>query len=248
MCRLSGAVRAALPFLLLASTATAYGEIKDIFTITAQCDYGRASWKMIGDVELERGAFHWRLEQPIELVDPYSGRLLGTLLEASTMLSGDPQISLGFLVQAGDIKTDFEISSALLKFPTINPAEGRASSQVTLTDLDGDGAAFGGRYDKGRAYLAQYNGYVPNGSTFTTLISDFAAPPGGSNGVAENDPFDGSFRSISGDVVDMSTQFRFSLSAFDTASGTSNFEIVPEPATVALLGLIALAALRRVAR
>ncbi len=245
MLRSLGSARVLVPVLLLASAATALAEIRDIFTITAQCSYGQATWRISGDVDLKDGEqFHWRLERPVQLIDPYTGWVVGTLQDAYTTLVGDPQISLGFLVQAGDVQTDFEISSALLSFPTINPARGRASSQVTLTDLDGDGARFlGGRSGKG--YLAQYNGYVPNGSTFTALIGDFVAPPGGSNALSENDPFDGSFRAIAGDVNNMSSQFRFSLSAFDTASGTSNFEIIPEPASIALLGLVGLTLLRR---
>jgi hypothetical protein len=246
MLRLLGSARVVGALLLLVGSTTALAEIKDIFTITAQCSYGQATWKISGDVDLKDGEqFHWRLERPVQLIDPYTGWVLGTLQDAYTTLIGDPQVSLGFLVQAGEVQTDFEISSALLSFPTINPAKGRASSQVTLTDLDGDGARFIGGHS-GKGYLAQYNGYVPNGSTFTAQIGDFVAPPGGSNALSENDPFDGSFRAIAGDVNNMSTQFRFSLSPFDTASGTSNFEIIPEPASVALLGLIGLALLRRV--
>jgi hypothetical protein len=43
----------------------------------------------------------------------------------------------------------------------------------------------------------------------------------------------------------MSAQFSFMLSAFDAASGTSNYQIVPAPGALALLGLGGLAATRR---
>lgn len=245
MYRISGSARLTVSLLLFASAATAFAEGREIFTISAQCTYGQASWRISGDVEYDsNGRFRWQLERPVQLIDPYSGWLVGTLQDAYTIISSNPQITLGFLVQAGGLPTDFEISSALLSFPAINPAEGRASSQVTLTDLDDDGALFTGGY-WGKGFLAQYNGYVPNGSTFTTLVGSFAAPPGGSNGVSENDPFDGSYRGIAGDVNNISTQFRFSLSAYDTASGTSNFAVIPEPASIALLGLIGLTLLRR---
>jgi hypothetical protein len=49
---------------------------------------------------------------------------------------------------------------------------------------------------------------------------------------------------IAGAVNNISTQIEFTLTAWDMASGTSSFEVIPEPATGLLL-VIGLLALRR---
>ena len=46
-------------------------------------------------------------------------------------------------------------------------------------------------------------------------------------------------------VDQISSAYSFTLSALDSASGTSTFTVIPEPATVVLLGLGALALLKR---
>ena len=55
----------------------------------------------------------------------------------------------------------------------------------------------------------------------------------------------GSFQPTGIDVTSISASWDFTLSAFDSATGTSTFTIVPAPASAALLGLGGLAAARR---
>jgi uncharacterized protein (TIGR03382 family) len=147
---------------------------------------------------------------------------------------------------AGAMDTEFTITSALLSFGTpIDPASGRATAAVTVTDLLGNGAQLTGLGPGGGAYVAGYNGLVPGGSTFAELIPSLAAPAFSSNAVDSDFPGGGAFAAIAGGVNDMSAQFNFTLSANDLASGTSNFEIIPAPATMALLGVGALLGRRR---
>jgi hypothetical protein len=227
--------------------SAALAEISDIvYSVVAENRSGRASFQAHfseGSWDSERRIYSWRLSAPIELRDD-DGDLIAILQQGSTLVRGDPQISLGYLVQAGDSLTNFTITSALLSFPTMNNPDARASASMGITDINGDGAELIGLHDGPAAYLAQYNGFVPGGSTFSALIGSIKASAGGSGSAFQNDPPSG-YRTISGNVNDMSVQFKFSLTAFDTSSGTSNFEIVPEPAAVALLVLGALALLRR---
>lgn len=186
--------------------------------------------------------YTWSQQTPLDLRSG-TGALIATLEEASLTYVEDPQVNLSFAVTAGMNTTTFTIQSALLSFPTINSPEGRASAAFAITDVNGDGATLTGLSNPG-SFLAQYNGFVPNGTTFANLISSITAMPGGSNNAAVTDPATG-YRTIGVPVSDMSSQISFSLTAQDLASGTTNYEIVPEPAAMTLLALGALAFVRR---
>jgi hypothetical protein len=184
------------------------------------------------------GTLSWQLGAPVTLTTSGGGSL-GVIQQAFVFYKDDPQVNLGFLVQAGAQTTEFTITSALLSFPTIAGAEGRASVQMGVSDLNGDGATLTGLLpgtSGTQAYQAQYNGYVPGGSLFSSLVDSVTAIPGGSGSAFADDPPIG-YKPIAGPVNDMSSIVKFSLTPFDTASGTTNFEVVPEPATFALLAL-----------
>lgn len=192
--------------------------------------------------------YTWELPEPFEfwLGDIY----LGTLEDAFIEICQDPEVNLSFSVMAGPDTTRFHIASALLSFPTINNPEGRASAAYTLTDFDGNGAQMDGIGDTGGAYLAQYNGWAgdpvngPQGTTFTEGIFTMDAGIYETVNVDHNDP-DTGFRPIPEPAYDMSSLASFYLSAFDLASGTTHYEIVPEPGSLAVLALGGLALLRR---
>ncbi len=232
---------------VLGSVSTAWGDLSDvIFSVVAENRSGRATFQAFiseGSWDSQRRTFTWRLPQPVELRDD-EGDLIAVLQQGSTLVRRNPQISLGYLVQAGDSLTTFTITSGLLSFATMNNPDARASASMGITDINGDGAELKGLHDGPAAYLAEYNGFVPGGSTFSALIGSIRASAGGSGSAFQNDPPSG-YRRISGGVYDMSTQYKFSLTPYDTSSGTSNFEVVPEPAALGLLALGVLAMLRR---
>ncbi|MFH1749186.1 MAG: hypothetical protein ABIG44_19315 [Planctomycetota bacterium] len=181
--------------------------------------------------------FTWQLDGIVEITDEY-GTVVGILGSDNpdeptfVVFHNDPQVNLGFAMQAGSMDTTFTIRSALLEFDTILNAQGQASVGVNVSDVMGDGATMVGAGPDDRVYLAQYNQFVPNGTTFATLI----------DGVTVTEPFDTvsvddetGWQPITGAVDNMSSQIMLTLSAFDMASGTSNFEIIPEPASLLML-------------
>jgi hypothetical protein len=107
---------------------------------------------------------------------------------------------------------------------------------MTLSDSGQDtGAIFVGNGGPAlnRAYEANYNGLAPAGTNFAAFIPGLVvATPGGSNATSDGT---GGFLPIAGAVSSMSSRFAFTLSAHDSASGTSSFVVVPEPASLALV-------------
>src|SRR5262249_41627604 len=138
------------------------------------------------------------------------------------------------------------IASGLLSFPTIPAAQGKASAGITATDLDGNGVIRTGGYLNGtKSFLAQTNGFAgtESGTTFAQLVDNAAAASPFSTDI-ESEEF--GFVPIAGAVSDMSTAFKFTLSANDSAAGTSVFTVViPEPATGLMLLVTATATLPR---
>jgi len=218
--------------MAIASSASAdLGSIP--FRVDAVSALGSASYEVgVGDFSFnsELETWTWNLTAPIEMRSS-SGDLVATLNMASAFYVADPIVNLGIVVQAGGSATSFTVTSGLLSFSTINPAQGKATAATTVTDGDGDGATLTGNLS-GKSYQAHFNGAAPGGTVFAGLTNGMAAGSNESNSTNESFGFAGM-----GAVSDMSAQFSFTISANDLASGTSHFvvEAVPEPATMAVL-------------
>jgi hypothetical protein len=153
-------------------------------------------------------------------------------------LSGkaDPEIGAEFGVRAGGSDTTFFISSGLETFvPLTNPIA-YASAGVTLTDRVPTGnATITGLYAGGKINEAKYNGTT----AWVNLVDSFSVS-GTTLTMKEAYGTPGSPIVINDTLTSIESNFYFKLSARDSASGTSNFTVIPEPATVALLGMGAL--------
>jgi hypothetical protein len=184
----------------------------------------------------------WTLLVDVPIMSFDGQTMMGTLQAGDTNLDfgQDPSVNLNFAVEAGPDPggTTFTIKSALLSFPTIASATARASAAFTLTDgVDDDGATLTPQAGETGSYKAQYNGFVPTGTTFTRLIPQMIAEPMGTTSLSQEYPGGGLYQSLGGSAYDMSTQVSFTLTANDLASGTSVFEIIPEPSALALLAM-----------
>jgi hypothetical protein len=239
-------VRSVLVGIVSCAASVATADVSEfMFTVSAESSLGKASWSIQFPTDLKDwDKYDWDLGTQIPLKDPTSGALIATLNKASVGLVADPAIGLGFNVTSGPAATSFTVTSALLSFPAISPAVGRASAQVGVTDSGADGATLKGEHTTGAAYRAQYNGFVPGGSDFANLIRSVTAGPGGVAGGSEEQPPGGGYMPIVGAVSNMSAQWKFNLSGDDTANGSSIYEIIPEPGTLTLL-LVGLPLLRR---
>lgn len=173
--------------------------------------------------------------QIIEMRDTTNNQLIAELemTNFAVQFVFDPQIDLNFGVVAGAADTNFHIASALLSFPAIFGATAEANASVTVTDRFNNGATYTGLHG-GNGYRADYNGLVPGGTNFGTLVSTYAftggtLTNGGSIGTTP----------VGGSISDMSAVWDFTLSARDSAQGTSSYIIVPAPgaAAIGLLGL-----------
>ncbi|MEM0982508.1 MAG: hypothetical protein AAGI17_01015 [Planctomycetota bacterium] len=200
------------------------------------------------------------------------GGLGGSAGGSGSTFGTDPAVNVSFSVLAGASDTVFTISSSELTFTPLTNVVGMATAAITLTDTLGDGATITGLVDSGNigtgpngrdiagspsGVTHQYGAFV-DGSAADNVItpfgflldSPFSVVGFGSDTISEDDPGAG-FRPVGLDPVSsISSQFSFTLSANDTASGTSRFviagQIVPAPATFsALAGMGILASRRR---
>lgn len=198
-----------------------------------------------GDYDPQTASWSFNLPEPLQFLADQT--FLGQLDSLEVTVYEDPEVNLNFSVQAGASDTTFHIASSLMTFPTITGATGLASAGITVSDSDIDGATLTKKPTLNGSYLAQYNGWAgaptgPLGTTFHEGIPSVnVAPFTGSNSASTSV---GS-TAIGAPVSSMSTLFAFQLSATDFASGTSHFEIVPEPASLLLIGIGAVALLRR---
>jgi len=226
-----GMAQADISYEVFVLTATVGGETGSFVATT---DMG--SWD-------DQGNFFWNLDSPIDITSK-TGEVLATLGTASVTFIADPVIHLNFNVQANNQNTAFSVGSGLLSFPTINNAKGAASAAVSITDVNGNGVTF--TPDAAGAHLSHYNGEVPGGTPFASLLnSGFSAGAFATDTASDEFPGGGGLAPIGVGVFDMSARWSFTLTAFDLASGTSVYTIIPAPGPLVLLGIGALAASRR---
>lgn len=189
------------------------------------------------------GNFFWSYDGDIDIISD-GGNVIATLSNPSVTIIADPVINVNFSVQAGNSDTVFTIHSGLLSFPQIDGAIGAASAGVTVTDVNGDGATISP--DGSNMYFAHYNGSYPAGTLFAALLPDaLSAGAFQTNSTSDEFPGGGGFANIADPVVSMSAAWTFTVSAFDIASGTSTFVIVPAPAGLAALGIAGMCVSRR---
>jgi hypothetical protein len=153
----------------------------------------------------------------------------------------DPEIGAEFGVKAGNSATTFFISSGLEIFAPITNPTAYASAGVTLTDRIPTGTAkITGLFANGKINQAIYNGSTP----WANLVSTFSVS-GNTFTSEEEQGNPGSPIVIFDTLTSIESNFYFTLSAKDSASGTSIFSVTPEPATIAMLGLGAMVFVRR---
>jgi hypothetical protein len=197
----------------------------------------------------------WSLSEPMSLMDK-QGNEVGLLENASVLYVADPVVVLNFLVSSAG-GGNFTVTSANLSFAAIANATGRASAAVTVTDSLGDGADISGGFPVNDTYRAFYNdpGNVSaTGTTFATLTPGISSSafssatsnegfPDNAGGFSSTDENGGAISPVSS----MSAQWSFSISAGDSASGTSTYIIVPEPGSclLCLCGMAVLGIIRR---
>ena len=163
----------------------------------------------------------------------------GAITGLTLRMNADPEVGIEFGVRAGSLATTYSILSDIAVFGELVNPTAYASAAITLTDRSPAGATITGLYSGGKTYQARYNG----SSVFANLVNGFAIPSESQTN-SEAMPPSGS-QIITGALTSIESEFNFTLSARDSASGTSTFEVVPEPVTFVLLGLSALALRRR---
>lgn len=173
--------------------------------------------------------YTWWMVNPLAVAaENNPTEILAILDGISITIKADPVIELGFAVTAGDYDTAFSFSSPMLTFdPMVNP-EARALASVTVGPDD----TLIGAYNY-EAYRSLYNDTI----VFADLLDTPVGWPGGNEATG--------WQQIFGTVSSMQAKWRFTVTAEGIASGTSYYEIIPEPATLLLLGLGSLALLRK---
>ena len=204
--------------------------------ITASNGSGSGTFQVTSDqLNFNDGVYSWSGSNIV--IENGSGDTIALVESITLAYRQDPVITLFFDVMAGGTDTFFSITSGLLSFPTIQDPNAAASVGLTLTDSDVNGSASlvgATSTGNGFAYLAQYNGLVPGGTTFVEAIDSLSVNvPAGSTSTS----FNSGFSIVPGDVSSMSAEIAFQLSANDSASGTSVYAMIPEPASLSLLVL-----------
>jgi len=200
-------------------------------TIAADSSLGSGVFEVTTDdgTTLPDGTFIWSLDSPMDIVDSGSGETIAHLLFGSIMMSTAGTVSHSFVLQSAGADTNFSLGSGLVNTGLLLNPEGRTSAGVTLTDTDGDGASLTGNMNGGMMFEAFYD----NGAVFSNLLGGFGFGTAFDSQAIDGEfpGGDGNFASFAGPVNEIGIAWDFTLSANDSAGGTSVFAVIPAPAT-----------------
>jgi hypothetical protein len=169
--------------------------------------------------------------------------VLGRVDAVSALYKSDPFVALSVAVTAGASDSIFTITSATVAFDPITNPDAYATASLTVMDNNSNGATLTGLFPSGNAYQASYTnsgGLTP----WASLVGSFTASANRTNSLYDSYPEIDTVP-ITDTLYSIQSQFYFQLSPYDSATGTSHFEITPEPATLSLLAMGGLALLRR---
>ena len=222
-----------------ASIASAAVLGTDLFTITVTNGSQTGFWHLPVSGNFVPGdVWTYDLASPVSIKDS-SQNVVATLSTLHLEVDQDPAVSLFFSVENPNNATMHVTANSpvVAVAPPLTNVTAFASSSMTLTDSNHDGASETGNFSAAKAYRSIYN----SSNIFMDLIAPFTAPNDGGQTSNDRYPLVPPTRSpIAGTVTDISSRFDFNLSPFDQASGTSRFDvtgdIVPEPAALSLLG------------
>jgi MYXO-CTERM domain-containing protein len=240
------------------AAGTASSQVSDpLITINASSSLGAGSVSFtsgdVGAIAQPNGGIVFLLfAVPLDIIDQNNNNIIGTITQLSVVNNADstdtPNVqdaltSIGFAAFAGAEDTTFNLTASFINTGSVLDAALRATAGMTVTDNNANGATLTGGGAGGSFFNAAYNG----GTTFADLVAGpFNAAPAGSNSGAQDFPAaPGAFDSIANPLTDIQAQFNFTLSANDSASGTSGFFSIPTPASATLIALGGLAGLRR---
>ncbi len=201
---------------------------------------GTLSYFFPANTSTIQGQYDWSLNTPTTIYAANGTTVLGTVHNLNLSINADPSVSLGFLVSAGSQTTTFDIQSATIGFAPMTNPDAFAHADVKVTDADGSGWArlkglfsFWG-FDL--AYEARYNGT----NAWADLLMTTTVQIPGASILAEEGRPDAAPSVVRETIFDtvssIESQFKFTLTAYDTAEGNSVFDVVPEPTTLLLLG------------
>jgi hypothetical protein len=223
----------------------------NIIEVTATAGGHSDTFSEVFPVSSFDGNLVWSLPAPLTLAD--GSVSLGTVSKLNVTLNADPEVDLNFSLTNTNLSLPvfFNISTATIVFDGVPNAEAAASASMTLTQGAGSpaGASVSGMFSGDKCYQARYSTdyFVNTATVFASLDPSMSFINGLGRSETETLPATG-MSSLNTTVYMMETEFKFTLSAGDQASGSSIFVITPEPATLAILALGALAAVRRRAR
>ncbi len=191
------------------------------------------------------GSYSWDLEEPVTIWNATNTLELTTVETLNLVFNADPAVTLNFSVVAGNYGSNITVTSAVITFDPIVKPYAYATAAVTVTDNNFNGATLTGLLTNGAAYEARYNN--PAITWASLLTSPVSAAVGSTGNDDDRRPaLPTIWETIPATVGRISSQFKFHLTAADSASGTSRFEvIVPEPTSLGLLLVAGLAVLRR---
>jgi hypothetical protein len=176
----------------------------------------------------------WVLDHDVNIMSGDTVIAKLTAFQWSLDYSADPAVVMFFGVQAGSSDTNITVTPATMSFSPITNGQAYASAGLTLTG-DENGAAATGLFS-GKCYQFRYNNTGSGGTVFTNLVGSFTTPINSTTTVSDRNPGFGRVV-IPGSVGEIESEYHFTLSANDLASGTSRFDIIPVPEPSGLLAL-----------